>query len=268
MFRTLSVFSLLISTSVFAQTPAPSPDLTSMFPGYGPSIINTKEELDTLFEGMASGFKEDRSFLGVFKTEEVSQCYGRAELWVYDWHRNHHIEAQKVFVFYTHQFKEDNFKITKKKFGWWFHVAPTLLAKNPTTGQAEEWVMDPEFSDHPMKMKEWTDLFVATKRKCAEWVPYEKFKNEVEAGDDAVWAKEHCYLVRAPGTDLEPQDIAARQLGKRTGYEYTKADLAEALIAPTKDELKEFQDRLGLQGLKPKKKPDPTEKPKPRRGRH
>ena len=251
---TLALVAFLITSSAFAQVATPTPNLTTLFPGYDPTLVSSVDAAQDYLDGLPMGFKEDVGILGIH-AQRVSQCYDRAELWSYHLHKNAHVNAMKVFVFYTHKYRNDYEKLYRRKsFDWWFHVAPYLLVKNEQ-GEVEERVIDPEFSDTPMTMREWTDLFIETNRACKEWVPYEKFKNEVEDFTNAI-GTEHCYLVRAPGTDLEPEDIAARQLGQKTGYEFSKTDLQEALTAPTNRNLPDFQKSLGLQHLQPKHRPD------------
>jgi hypothetical protein len=227
-----AITALFISLSASAQN---QPALDQLFPGYQPTVFQSYDEVKKVFDDyMPLGFKTG-------SWGRPSQCYQRAELWSYNLYRNYHINPMKVFIFYTHTYR------SAYNFDWWFHVAPYVLVKNPSTQQLEEYVLDPIFVDEPLSMKPWTDLFLESHRKCAEFVPYEKFRREVESGNDAVYGKEHCYIVRVPATDYDPTDVEAREAGQKNGYIYGRDELEQAVTyAPTNGMRGWWRAQLGL----------------------
>jgi hypothetical protein len=228
----LVLAALLFSFSAKAQN---QPALDQLFPGYHPTVFHSYDEMKNVFDHhMPLGFKT-----GTWG--RVSQCYQRAELWSYNLYRNLQINPMKVFIFYTHTYRR------AYDFDWWFHVAPYTLVRNPSTQQLEEYVLDPIFVDEPLTMKPWTDLFLESHRKCAEFVPFEKFRREVENGPDAVYGKEHCYIVRVPATDYDPTDVEAREAGQKSGYQYDMDELQQAVnYAPSNGMKAYWRNLLGL----------------------
>lgn len=227
----LALAVLFVSISSNAQPTA----LDQLFPGYQPTVFKSYSDVKKVFDDyMPLGFKT-----GTWG--RVSQCYQRAELWSYNLYRNYQINPMKVFIFYTHTYRR------AYDFDWWFHVAPYVLMRNPSTQQLEEYVLDPIFVDEPLSMKPWTDLFLESHRKCAEFVPYEKFRREVENGPDAIYGHEHCYIVRVPATDYDPTDVEAREAGRINGYHYNMDELQQAVTyAPTNGMRGYWRDLLGL----------------------
>lgn len=228
--------TLLASVS-FAQTT----ELDRLYPGYVPTVFHSYDEVTKVFDDqMPMGFKTGN-------WGPSSQCYQRAELWSYNFYRNYRVNAMKVFVFYTHTYRQAYHAMYGKKFEWWFHVAPYLLVRDASTQILKEFVVDPTFSDTPQEMKPWTDMFVETHRKCAEFVPFEKFEAEVRNGPDAIFGKEHCYIVRSPATDYDPTDVEARSLGQKTGFVYGMDELHQAVTyAPTARMRGWWKAQLGL----------------------
>lgn len=219
--------------------------LDKIAPGYSPTVFSSKDEVMKLWDIMPwSEFKPgDRRF-------NPSQCYMRAQLWGYDFYRNHQVNAMKVFVFYTHTFKrwyENWAKANKKKdkkFDWWYHVAPYVLLKDPASQSLQEWVLDPSFAfmlggsdpkstDRPLNMKEWTDLFVESKRACKEFVRYQDFQCEVESASQDCpkiqYGTEHCYIIRTPAPVYNPDEIAELHSGSRKGYSWDYKNTTESL---------------------------------------
>ena len=207
---------------------------------YQPTILESPEQVSQIFSRMPEGFKEE----GGFRSE--SQCFQRAEIWSYDFHRNQKIEAMKVFIFYTQAFRSAYFKATGYPFDWWFHVSPYVLAKNPTTGKTEEWVMDKTYLDRPTDIGTWSNLFAtlhlrcdedhenctmkrfADDKPCAENVPIEKFMPEVRK-DNPVYGNEFCYIVRTPAPVYQPADIETAEASANPAYEWDEGQILASL---------------------------------------
>ena len=243
--KTLFTLALLIaSQSSFAQT-ATTPALDQLYPGYPATVFDSKAQVDEIFSNrnkMPLGFRGASWIFG-----GGSQCFHRAEIWSYNLYRNYQVNAMKVFVFYTHQFKRAYKDMKNKKFDWWFHVAPYVIVRDPATSAIKEYVIDPTFAETPLEMKPWTDMFVETHRKCAEFVPFEKFRREVENGPNAVFGTEHCYIVRVPATDFSPVEVAARTAGLTSGYNWNGSQIKEALDnAPTARNKDDYKRMLGF----------------------
>lgn len=175
-----------------------------------------------------------------------SRCFQRAEVRTYDIYRNNHINAVKVFVFYTHADKEAYQRQFSHSFVWWFHAYSYVLAKD-ANGQVKELTTDPSFADKPLNIQDWSMLFVDTKKKCKEYVPYSQFSNEVEGGPDATVGTEHCYLVRVPAVDYDPRAEEARDSGEVKDYQFDLRDVkAAAKLAPTNDSSDYIMSLMGL----------------------
>src|SRR5690606_18580471 len=65
---------------------------------------------------------------------------------------------------------------------------PYVLVKE--RGEVVEHVMDKKYSSYPYHMKDWTDIFVRSKRSCPvkTYAYYRSHKN----------GREHCILVKSP----------------------------------------------------------------------
>lgn len=224
----------LLSFKVRAQTQVP--DLEHLYAGYTPTVFKGTAEIFSLFHQMPTDFEAGK--------KSKSQCFQRAEIWTYDFARNHHVAAMKVFIFYTHSYR--NFKEAKgEDFDWWFHVAPYVLYQG-SSGAIQEAVLDPTFADKPMNMQAWSKLFVNSGKSCKEFVRFSDFADEVKDNASKP-STEDCYLVRVPATDYDPNAVEARDSGSVTGYQFDLDEVAVAVEnAPNPSFRKEIKNRLGL----------------------
>lgn len=143
-----------------------------------------------------------------------SQCFHRATVWQYLLDQEHSIRTQKVFVFYTHKFRQQYKRRHLQSFGWWFHVAPMILVR--VGDKVEERVIDPTFADYPLTIDEWTSLFVDTGKKCRDDMLLNQFTSNVtypghfprmQSGNST----QDCFVDRAPMYDLDPEVLYYRQ---------------------------------------------------------
>lgn len=134
-----------------------------------PTILPSFEEANNLFQNMNRSWKAS------------TECSDRAHIWAYEDWKRHGLISQKVFVFFTRTY------IRAYRYGWWFHVAPYVLADNQ--GVTTEYVMDRRFTNVPYTMKQWSDEFIHSKRTC----PVTTYAN-YRANNNG---KEHCYLVKS-----------------------------------------------------------------------
>lgn len=137
---------------------------------YHPTILPDYPTARKIFNGMNRSYKRN------------TECSDRAQIWAYEEWKKHDLYSNKAFVFFTNTY------IRRYRFYWWFHVAPYVLVKE--RGEVIEHVMDKKYTSYPYHMKQWTDIFVRSKRSCPvkTYAYYRANKN----------GSEHCVLVKAP----------------------------------------------------------------------
>ncbi len=208
---------------------------------YASTIFQNDQKVNELFQSMEDDFKMIRPW----KLQFGSECTQRAQTWTYELDQVKKIKAQKVFVFYTVAYHQYYRQLKGKKFIWWFHVAPYVLVKN-TEGKIEERVLDKVFSEKPQNMKDWTDIFIQSKEKCIENVPYASFEGDV-TGNGATYDKNaHCYIVRSPMYDMFPGDADARERGVRSALEWDLNQVHYAAKSLPLGKRNKFYQRVGL----------------------
>ncbi|MBC7397871.1 MAG: hypothetical protein H7333_10555 [Bdellovibrionales bacterium] len=232
------ILAFLIAPIALAQS---TPSAKTVFSNYRPSVMESTPAVDEAFRNLETEFRK----FNLLNLQFGTQCTQRAETWAYGLEKTKGIRSQKVFVFYTHAFKEYYRKANGKDFEWWFHVAPFVLSK-ASNGTVEERVIDKAFSDRSLTMKEWTDLFIESKEKCIENVPFANFEGDVSAEGASFNRNAHCYLVRAPMYDMFPSDIDARERGLRPQLEWDLNQVHTAAHALTAASRKSFLKRVGL----------------------
>jgi hypothetical protein len=133
------------------------------------TILDSYGELTTLFNRMNRSWKT------------TTECTDRAHIWSYEeWKRSKHI-SRKVFLFFTDTY------IRRYNYNWWFHVSPYQLVKNGSG--STEYVVDRKYTSTPRLMKDWTDIFIHSKRSCpvTTYRHYRANKN----------GSEHCFAVKS-----------------------------------------------------------------------
>lgn len=228
---TALILLTLGNTSVLAMIPE----------NYRSTVFENDQQVSDLFKGMEDDFKMIRPW----KLQFGSECTQRAETWTYELDQVKKIKSQKVFVFYTIAYHEYYRKLTGKKFIWWFHVAPYVLVKT-ADGKTDERVLDKVFADTPQNMKDWTDIFIKSKEKCIDNVPFASFEGDV-TGDGASYNKNaHCYIVRTPMYDMFPADADARERGTRNELNWDMDQVHYAAKSLPYSERIKFFKRVGL----------------------
>ncbi len=144
-------------------------------------------------------------FLEKFSNSDItgSQCYDRAHVWAFLAATNI-IHVEKAWIFFADHF------IEKNHFKWWFHVAPIAKVKMQETVQ--ERIVDRIFSEFPLKVKLWTDLFMPEKQRCREIERYTDY-SEHPGEDD-------CYLMTSTPYFWQPKDLEvfAKEGTEKTGW--------------------------------------------------
>lgn len=157
---------------------------------FKPTVLSSQAEAKDIFDHMrpASGWSWN------------SQCYNRAHVWVWEEFNRTGRKMMKSFLFFTNKY------IREYRFKWWFHVAPFTIVEEQ--GEKKEMVVDLEFMEEPLSMKEWTDHFVKTKNVCPSVTKYTDYEDHQQEQD--------CYLIKTSMYFWTPDDIEAFE---KTGEE-------------------------------------------------
>lgn len=136
-------------------------------PTFKPTILPDLKTATERFNGLQADFKR------------VSECSDRAHVWSYDMFKNNGVLSQKVFALFTASY------INRNHFKWWFHVAPLVSVQEGPV--VEQRVMDFRYTDRPLKIKEWTDLLVFSKRPCKMTTKFSEYDVNPQTED--------CYMI-------------------------------------------------------------------------
>lgn len=134
---------------------------------FEPSIVSSFIDAEKIFHRMNPHYKRQ------------SECTDRAHVWAHEEYNFSGIKSLKAFVFFTASY------IESVRFKWWFHVAPMYRVN--MNGKLIDMVMDYRYSDRPLTVKEWTDLFVFTKRACKVTKKFSEYNVNPQT--------ENCYLI-------------------------------------------------------------------------
>ncbi len=138
----------------------------------------------------------------------TSICSNRALMWVYDFKREHNIDAAKIFLFYTKKTGEVGRKT------WWYHVAPVV-------NEADKlWVMDAGFPfsiRQPVTINDWLNFFVGSNRckeiKAGENDLIERMFYGQVFPETTSYGTYDCYYKIAPAGYWTPASVAMNLLG-------------------------------------------------------
>jgi hypothetical protein len=132
------------------------------------TILPNYKSAKKIFDGMNRSWKSD------------TECSDRAHVWAYEEWKKNDLYSNKVFLFFTNTY------IRQYRFYWWFHVSPYTLVREH--GEVVDHVLDRRYTSYPYHMKEWTDIFVRSKKVCQEktYAHYRSNRN----------GPEHCFVVK------------------------------------------------------------------------
>ena len=132
------------------------------------TVLSSEAAARTIFNGMNRSYYSD------------TECSDRAHVWSYEEWKKHGLVSGKAFLFFTNTY------IRNYRFNWWFHVSPYTLVNN--NGFTVERILDRRYTRSPFSVKNWTDVFIASKRSCpvSTYANYRANRN----------GREHCYLVK------------------------------------------------------------------------
>lgn len=128
------------------------------------TVLSSEAEAKRIFNGM------NRTYY------RRTECTDRAHVWAYEEWKKHNLHSRKVFLFFTNTY------IRRYNYHWWFHVSPYTLVGD------QERVLDRRFTRTPYSMKNWTDVFIYSRRSCpaTTYRHYRQNKN----------GPEHCFIVK------------------------------------------------------------------------
>jgi hypothetical protein len=169
-------------------------------PLYEPTIVPSLNEATKIFKRFNPNYKR------------ASECSNRAHVWASEEFKKTNLKSMKVYALFTASY------ITRVRFKWWYHVAPMLAVKEG--GKVERRVMDFMFTHQPVKVKEWTDQFVFSKRPC---LPTTKF-SEYDVNPQT----EDCYLMDGPMYNWTPTDLSNEELQGRYKTEFSQGEIRAA----------------------------------------
>ena len=146
---------------------------------YDPSVISSSQA-STAFRNMRRDYQND------------SQCYNRAHIWAYEEFKRTGLKSMKLFLFFTNRY------IRNYRYHWWFHVSPMAMVSEGSS--SVERVLDRRYTSGPRYVKNWTDIFIYSRRACPKVSRYSDYRNNQE--------KEDCYLIPVSMYYWQPRDIA------------------------------------------------------------
>lgn len=155
-------------SSIPEPTTSSSETSTDGYMSYEPTIVSDYATARRIFNGMNRSYKRN------------TECSDRAHVWAYEEWKKHGLKSNKAFLFFTNTY------IRKYRFNWWFHVSPYVAVSEH--GNVVDHVMDRRYTGYPYHMKQWTDIFVRSRKTCPvrTYAHYRANKN----------GPEHCYLVK------------------------------------------------------------------------
>lgn len=174
--------------------------LFSVDPSYRPSILKDLEQARKYFyESRTDHHKE-------------SQCYNRAHVWTYEWRKKKNLYSSKVWLFFTRKF------IRKYKFEWWFHVSP--MVNVVVDNEVKERVMDMKYARGPLKLKQWTDIFMRDNADCPVVQKYSDHANYPESGS--------CFVMKSSMYYYQPVDLEEEELSGNVRNRWVPAEVNHA----------------------------------------
>lgn len=170
---------------------------------------------DVTFEpSILKDLEAARSFFYSARTDHKgeSQCYNRAHVWAYEWRIKRNLYSNKVWLFFTRKF------IRKYKFDWWFHVAPMVHVV--IAGKVRQRVMDVKYARGPLKLKQWTDLFLRDDADCPVVEKYSDHADYPESGS--------CFVMKSSMYYYQPVDLEMEEtLGQKRSM-WSETDVLQA----------------------------------------
>ena len=151
-------------------------------PEYTPTDFQTYENAHAQFRRLST------------RMRRRSQCYQRAENWVYEMWQSGRVYSMKIFMFFTRRYIRDY------QYGWWFHVTPVVEVAGT------DYTLDPTFTSDALPVPKWTSYFMPRNVTCARVEKYSDYENHQE--------EQLCYHIRVPMYYYQPLNVEAMEKGE------------------------------------------------------
>jgi hypothetical protein len=161
------------------------------------TVLNSYAEANSIFRGMNRSYRNK------------SECTDRAHVWTYEEWKKHGLISKKVFLFFTNTY------IRRYNYHWWFHVSPYTLVNS--TGGITEYVMDRRYSAYPLTMKNWTDIFIRSKRHCPV-TTYRHYRANK-------YGVEHCFAVKSSMYNRLPLHVRQQEDNGRVQTAFSTSEV-------------------------------------------
>ncbi|MFA5584603.1 MAG: protein-glutamine glutaminase family protein [Bacteriovoracaceae bacterium] len=179
--------SVLENYKTIETEPLPSPLMVEPeAPEYVPTVL-TREQLNDFWDNLKVDYKRK------------SECSDRAFIWAFEGWKKHGYQVEMVYALFTASY------INRHRFKWWFHVAPLLTVKNGD--KIEKMVIDHQFIDRPVPIREWTDLMVFTKRECKPTDKFSEYDVNPQTEDCYLMTESMFYRIPAHLSDRETKNL-------------------------------------------------------------
>lgn len=162
----------------------------------------TSDQEDFIPTQVVSMDKASEIFEGLYeRTRWWTECYNRAHIWNRQIHKDHGVNNEKVFIFYTRKYRR-----SYPRWKWWFHTAPMVRVED------KEVVLDREYTNSPVSLESWEWQFSAPNReqdghRCA------RIENMSEYYDRYNTNNIQCNILVAPMYYWEPSEVGDRERG-------------------------------------------------------
>jgi hypothetical protein len=167
----------------------------NQFQDYSATDLQTLENTTEIFKSLTSNMRRR------------SQCYQRAENWVYEMWKSNRIYSTKTFMFFTRKF------IREHRYDWWFHVTPQVQVAGI------DYMMDRTFTDAPLTRQDWTAEFMPKDVVCPLVAKYSDYRDHQE--------DQLCYHIQVPMYYYQPRDIENLEKGQFV-TDFVASELANA----------------------------------------
>jgi len=151
-------------------------------PEYTPTDFKTYENAHAQFRKLST------------RMRRRSQCYQRAENWVYEMWQSGHVYSMKIFMFFTRRYIRDY------QYGWWFHVTPVVEVGGT------DYTLDPTFTSDALSVPKWTSYFMPKNVTCPRVEKYSDYEDHQE--------EQLCYHIRVPMYYYQPLNVEAIEKGE------------------------------------------------------
>lgn len=147
---------------------------------YQPTMFQSVQQAQAYFNTMDGATKDD------------SQCYNRAHGWSFDLWNQYRINSLKIFIFFTSRY------IREFRYKWWFHTSPMVLASGADRYSSEA-VMDRSFTNGPVPVQTWTNIFMKNRVVCPTVRYYTEYSQHQE--------EQYCFLMKSIMYYRQPRDL-------------------------------------------------------------